>query len=322
MSKIFPDNCFVIHSIPPQPGAQTGWERKLWVYDVNAQHILRVMNLSDIGPRLEDATVYVPGARDNYNYLPELRDYTSEIKLGSPQPLYRYLTKELNARAFQNILLKNNIATSLGGWRLVTDHDITIAQLIQNINAHNNPSKHVNRIIELTLQHPVTRYAQFVPTLDIYAFGLWLSHVLDPRWYIHTLHPERTGKLERYLGLWLGMQSYVIFDDVPEIVQTIPAERCRLTRRCWLPSTEEAIKEIDCNDPRHFLFRAFTANLPKGSIKALLRSSQMFVRYLRDCWLNTLAVGTPHENALFDADHFFKHTHEADAYKQYVKLTV
>jgi len=233
------------------------------------------------------------------------------IKVGSPRLLAQ---NSMMSSGLIGLSELGDIAPSLGGWHRYTDVDHIAYQIVGELNKSVVNSQ---KILQLANQHPVMSRMRFIKTLNPFWFGVWLGTVRDPRWYVCRVNPERTSKLERYMGLYVDMQQRVIEAGVA--VEKLPvAIRCALTRRCWLPDLESQIHAIDVTDPRNFLFRAFALKSRSDPVKALVRTSQMFTRYARATWLNSLSVGTSHADLMFDPSQFFVQPDEFEAYRVYI----
>lgn len=74
---------------------------------------------------------------------------------------------------------------------------------------------------------------------------------------------------------------------------------------------------VDHSDPRNFLYRTFGALAEKDSVKALVRASQLFTRFVRAAWLDGLQGNSAHAGQLFDPEQFLKGSAELAAFAAY-----
>lgn len=117
------------------------------------------------------------------------------LEVARPSLVSRWSTTQQKLTAIVN---SARLPPSLGGWHQFTDVDLATYKLRMHQDAGlvDTPGFRL-----LVLRHPVRSLASFIPTLDHAAFGKWLACVLDPRWYVDESNPDRTSKLEQFLGL-------------------------------------------------------------------------------------------------------------------------
>lgn len=197
-------------------------------------------------------------------------------------------------------------AGSVGGWHPLTDKEfITYAMYVQRLADNDQPSEAQTALMT---QHPAWPDVAFIKTLNIDECYKLLVSILDPRFYVNHRRPNRSGKLMRYLGLTPATQLAAMSGHLGPATN----RRCIFTLQSWATGVPD-------KDPRCFISRVYSyyVNMKKvGDVKAALRASQTFVRYLRYTWLSQL---TPLElcggEVLFCPKTFFRHEDEVQAYR-------
>ena len=157
----------------------------------------------------------------------------------------------------------------------------------------------------------VRRALSFIPTLSERHAAELLAHIIDPRWYVDRRAPDRSAKLELYLGLTPRIQNQVENTQCP--LSNNRQRRAAAVLAAW--RTEEPAA-LDLQDPANFLYRIQRV---AGGTKGDLRASQAFVRYLRHNWLAALETRQGVRDGLFAPDLFFKTPAEIAAYKEHMK---
>ncbi|NDD52693.1 hypothetical protein EBZ39_02230 [bacterium] len=254
------------------------------------------------------------GCRNNAELISELfmRKYRGElqvVQLAGPQ----YITNE----EFNNpklVLLKMRTiqsAPSCGGW-----HDMSLMD--HSTYAMANSWQKNNAVIDASVLryyqfHPARKALKFIHTLSEAAtIGLLVS-ILDPRWFVDLRRPERSSKLELYLGLSPKTQQSV--SDKKRIICRPRELRCATVLSCWKTANPA---DVDVSQPNNFLYRIYAA--AGGGSKGDLRASQAFVRYLRHNWLAALDTRKGKKDSLFAPDIFFKSQPEISAYLDYMAV--
>ena len=132
-----------------------------------------------------------------------------------------------------------------------------------------------------------------------------LGLLQDPRWHIDPESPEGVGTLHAFLGL------------NPRAAQGRGGTAGRsynLVLAQWQRTTQTG-----CN----FLGRYFQQQLqdrPQEPWRAELRTSQLFIRFLREVWLDCLYPSPPWRERLFVSSYFFASPEEAAAFDRHVSV--
>jgi hypothetical protein len=149
----------------------------------------------------------------------------------------------------------------------------------------------------------------FVAGIDAASVATLLGLVLDPRWFVDPVRPNRSNRLERFLGLHPYYQRAV---SEGEQVGGVVAQRCALVYDCWRCGEETAYDALP--SAQHFLTRRRSQSGYRGD----LESSKRFLAYLRWTWIAALCVG-PQKGQLFVPEHFFDCHDEVEAYNTHQK---
>lgn len=207
------------------------------------------------------------------------------LEIGKPDRIFR-LSPEESLLKMRTL----DLPSYMGGWHAANVQDqisYSVAYLLQT-----DPNS--LEAISLMKQHPLWEYATFVHGIDEASFVHVFSYILDPRWFIDTDRPYRLSKMYSWLGLMSGTQS---------------EEKIKRKERvysCWASSTaiaegHDKKKKWDIADEANKLFSN------KQEWHMLLRSSQLFIKYIRTAWLDCFySYPNPWMERILDPDLFFK----------------
>lgn len=203
-----------------------------------------------------------------------------------------------------------HMAPACGGWHAVTDRDYsTYALLAKMQRTHAVFDTAAAAYLQA---HPVYHAASLIPTLSTERLAHLLIDIIDPRWYVDRRAPDRTGKLELFLGLTPRIQKDVSNPD--KFLRRSRDFRCATVLATWKTQNHA---DVDLKDPRNFLYRIYDA--AGGGIKGDLRASQAFIRYLRYNWLDVLERRPGARDGLFAPELFFKSPAEIETYREHMK---
>jgi hypothetical protein len=133
-----------------------------------------------------------------------------------------------------------------------------------------------------------------------------MARIADPRWFIDIEHPNRLSRLNAWLGLCNGPQT----DE--KLIHKFDVYSC------WSRGLTESIGEI--HKPGWFVMREgrkkWTHALPWV---ATLRMSQLFIKYVRMAWMDSLyPFPNPWMEPLLDPDLFFSDSVDAIGFKHHM----
>jgi hypothetical protein len=221
---------------------------------------------------------------------------------------------------------------SLGGIRAAAPGDLVAYRLAAALDGGDG-----DLAARLVQAHPAWPALSFVPLAGRRQAAELLAAVLDPRWYVDPSKPDRSARLEAYLGLTPKIQQAAALGRAIH-----GADRCLAVQAAWFPdplfraaayklrefSPEKPIRPragavAPGLRPQDFLVRAWAnraATPGADPVVAVLRASQLFTRFLRDVWLDSV-VRTRDvlaEGGLFRPEHWFAHPEEAEAFKAHL----
>lgn len=143
-------------------------------------------------------------------------------------------------------------------------------------------------------RHPAWSAVSFIGGVNPTAVATLLRQLLDPRWHVSPLHPDRSGRLRTFLGL------------MPRSAAS-GCSRYRLVRDTWKSDNPGAAIER----PEYFLWRR---SLETDD----LRACHKFASFLRYTWLDALQR-RPGGADLFDPQQFFARDDECKAYAAHLR---
>jgi hypothetical protein len=186
-----------------------------------------------------------------------------------------------------------NRPLSVGGWHEITDKDLATYRLVEWFD-------HENDLDDLRCrlkQHPAYLAVRFMGMTDLKAAAFLLSTINDPRWHTDCHNPDRVHRLFNYLGLWPRNFADIVIGDFKEHRYSVRASAALLT---WAhtapkPNTEPL--------NHNFLWRMYRDKLQHGYDVAIaaLRTTQHFIVFLRQVWLDQLS-----QQELFVPELFFR----------------
>jgi hypothetical protein len=242
-------------------------------------------------------------------YLRHNKGEVRRIEVAGPNTLQNPQDVD-DPRAVLRQLRQIALSPAAGGWHQLTMTDYPTYALLARMTRSNFV---FDSAAETYLRlHPVHKALTFIPTVSMPAAAKLLVDIVDPRWYVDRRLPERTAKLELFLGLTPQIQNVVSNTD--NILTKRREFRCQDVLNTWKTLSAD---EVDMRAPENFLYRvyAFHSGGPKGD----LRASQAFVRYLRYNWLAALENRAGVKDGLFAPDLFFKMPGEVETYKQHME---
>lgn len=205
---------------------------------------------------------------------------------------------------------KIRAAAAVGGWHAISFYDYSTYALLARLQrSHFVFDETASNYLRI---HPAYRALLFIPNIDMGTVARLLVTVIDPRWFVDTRLPDRTSKLNLYMGLTPAIQRRV---SDPDIMITKGRElRCATVLGCW--KTQD-IANVDLKDPANFLYRVW--QFAGGGCKGDLRASQVFLQYVCQNWLAGLEQRNGPKDGLFAPDLFFKSPAEMLAYTEHMK---
>lgn len=203
-----------------------------------------------------------------------------------------------------------NLSPSCGGWHSMTPIEyatyVLLSELQKNQFSFGLESATFFRL------NPMHKFLRFIPAINDAACAMLLATIIDPRWYVDARMPDRSSKIELFLGLTPKVQRRV--SDSKIIVSKKREIRCATVLNCWKTRKPE---DVDFTHPQEFLYRVWRA-AGEGAAGDL-RASQMFVRYIRLNWLDLLDTRRGKRDGIFVPSRFFKTPVEIKSFTAHMK---
>lgn len=200
-------------------------------------------------------------------------------------------------------------SASTGGWHVFDKKDYFSYALAMQLIKVSKVDQHA---LELLENHVAWPALTFIPHLNKQNVAVLLAVILDPRWYVDPMYPTRGSKLRSFLGL--DQKTYT---NLQHEIQTDKTDRLSLVVSAWKSKLFD-LKHIDA--PGNFLQRTYYELFEKkGPVTAILRTSQVFIDFLRLTWLRALSMDHHVTEDLFVPEYFFKTKNASEAYKSHMK---
>lgn len=214
-------------------------------------------------------------------------------------------------------------AGSTGGFHELENSDVAHYQLMRELaQTKGRVTQTVRRLLRI---HPAWPAISFVTTADETSAAKMLTSIIDPRWYVDEIYPDRLSSLKGFLGLTdrnidAALSGNVIADRY--------FKRARNVYTAWaggMPGNSKSIGE-----PGNFLLRRLASYdsgicSTKGQSKAattrsVLRTCNHFLAFVRNVWMHQIVNGaTKHRNVdLFIPEYFFQREEDASAYRAHL----
>lgn len=184
-------------------------------------------------------------------------------------------------------MLEMEYAPSVGGWHTMVAEEYPAYALIDHLQ-QTNGSIGMKALCYLQA-HPAFPALSFIPSIVLPRAIKLLQVIVDPRFHVDPSHPDRTAKLRTLLGLdsvgLTNVRAY-IHNTVQE--KNHKYSMTELTLNTWSGGWSKLATQPSV-DARDFLMRVVKTMLRTHEMEtALLRTSHVFVRFLRDVWLHNL----------------------------------
>jgi hypothetical protein len=215
---------------------------------------------------------------------------------------------------------------SLGGYHEVTHLDYTAYLLATFFQYDLASPERVNQVLD---GHPLWSYLGFIPHLDRLQVARLIATILDPRWYARwdddfdewdpRAYVNASAKDAARLNQFLGLAPATMADARAGHTSR-HADRARMALAAWKTTDAPPAAALG-EDPRYFLWRRWRTY--DSAAKADLRVTQLFVDFLRQCWLDAAYMTTIRHSqggqpdGLFVPGYFFREE-EAKAFSDHL----
>lgn len=264
-----------------------------------------------------NANIYFLGLPQNAQFICKLLELLITSDIVDSRPFNAHVATPCNhcqvnriytpQEAFGFIEKTFGIPSSSGGFRRLSVHaDWPVYTMLLKTVQETIANK-------LYLLHPAWTALSFVDTLHLPSAISFLNSIVDPRWFVDAMYPDRSSKINRYLGLSARMMRTIWMDTHSNnVMQHSTDEKGQMRSRAeqlvysWTGGGRYIkIYPENLSSPRNFLFRYFlkcAVNFDK--FMALLRASKKFLSFVRQVWLNEVAL--THSGHLFVPKYFFE----------------
>jgi len=309
--------------------------RRIWIAQPGRRAVSITATIPEFVDRHIDGyeTIQLVGAADNAAMICELFVARERRQFKSLQVCNPDLQIPKRYRKHPEIVLREmdycRLAPSQGGFHEVSLDDYAVYSLI--IGMRNcRYDEFVSQKQRLLYAHPAYLPVSFVPH-DSFALAKVLAEIVDPRWFIDLLRPNRDSKLMAYMGLDPKSMS----DALRYNIRSLRVRRCRRILDAWRDAKRVAMGDRAkplLESPADFIWRTWAgvyarsdgAQQPMFDVKCNLRASQKFLRFIRLVWLAKLydTSGQGKFFDLFDPEQFFLYDVEADAFVTFLRDTL
>ena len=232
-------------------------------------------------------------------YRLKIKNQLKSLEVGSP-----IISPNDDAAASLIKMRMTTLPPSMGGWHEASASDC-VAYGVGVLMRSSGEGSHI-QACDLMKQHPAWNYVSFIPHIDAMFFTKVMARIADPRWFIDIEHPNRLSRLNAWLGLCNGPQT----DE--KLIHKFDVYSC------WSKGLTESSGEL--HKPGWFLLREgkkrWMYALPWV---ATLRMSQLFIKYVRMSWMDSLyPFPNPWMEPLLDPDLFFSDPVDATGFKNHM----
>lgn len=284
----------------------------IWYADGNREPLRSGLDAQQFLARLEQHSklnLRVLGLTENSRLIARLlarSDRDWRVELAGPVAL-ETIAERRDPRVTLYRMRQLRLAPSLGGWHAATDADLKAYMLVEAVTTGQPYDV-------LVTQHPAWHDVTFLPTPDADACASMLGHLIDPRWFIDPLKPERLSQATSYMGLIPKVMTDVFTGNVKP--NSGSHQRCAAVFHAWWRPGQPNPEPADMERPNHFIWRNYRANGhgPKGA----LRASQKFLDYVLRTWLQQILCLSPghRQQELFSPDAMLQAL-EVKAYREH-----
>jgi len=200
-----------------------------------------------------------------------------------------------------------SVNQGLGGrWVELEDKDFATYSLIAELQRTGNKTN--EKVRQILRYHPAWPALSFLPILNTDVACQLVATIVDPRWFIHPVRPNRANKLFKYMGLTPKNVRHLLLDEgEPDRGYY----RAALVVSTWMHSPPP---RPDLGDPRSFLHRILGSfDCPA---RGFLAANKKFLRFMREVWLQGLTPG----RRVFCPSLFFRERYEAEAYEKHLTM--
>lgn len=265
--------------------------------NIKTLHILGFRSNAELICKLHEARNVVS---NNYH---ERSPLPLNIKIGTPMCVPS--AARTDPSAILTLMSELDLPYSCGGWHELTQHDYRMYDLVRKCA---NTETLTADMLDALRNHPAYLAVSFVNTFDEYSSAKMLAEIIDPRWFVDPLNPDRTSRLRKYMGMRLD-QSNDMFDFNNQ--QDLRAVRAQLLCRSWSGGKASTAS-------LNFLYRMLTSDTSGSQDKRFFKACLKYLHFVRAVWLDQLAAK---DRTLFVPEYFFEDEFDVAKYKLHAKLS-
>ncbi len=255
------------------PGSRSDFVRQDWVLNSDCIRVL--------------------GSNDNADLIVDL--HNAKFKSGAPCKIQ--LASPWACRLDRGVpevfrqMLEMAQAPSVGGWHTMNQCDYTVYAL--SVESRKARGKLTDTVMCLLQAHPAWSALSFIPTINFEVAAQLLYTIIDPRFHIDPANPDRNSRLKAFMGVEdasPGIHNVRAYLQDRAEQRHANFGRAELLLDTWCGGWRHVAAQ-DVVGPRDFLMRIVKIKAGhKGEDVAVLRASHVFLRFLRDVWLDRLTA--------------------------------
>lgn len=196
-------------------------------------------------------------------------------------------------------------ASSLGGWHDVNNGDYVTYQLVQEWKNRTDDSV-PPRVMALLSKHPAWPAFAFIPDVSIFHAWQLITLIVDPRWYMDPLAPDRKSRIYGYLGIFEHNAELACNPSAP-VKPAFGRDRFETILKVWTDRIQPDPEVLKSG--KHFLWNCWASH--SSQPRGLLRACRMLVDFICGVWLQSI---TYDGRTLFVPEYFF---HREEYVKEY-----
>lgn len=237
-------------------------------------------------------------------YSQSYREEIDAVEVASPLAVSRSKCRQHPTETLSAMRLWDR-APSCGGWTKVGKAESVAYALSVELN---NRTEHSGEIVaNLLCAHPVWRFLEDIPGIRPTHIAMTLALILDPRFFVDPVKPNRSSRLQTYLGLDPKIHRYLAGSTQEVAIDIRRQQHAELIATAWVQQLKMFEHEPDCTGSA-FLYRTWSK--AGCGWKGLLKGSQRLISYIKHLWLDSLYKDRAWKDPLFVPEYFFKEERE------------
>lgn len=272
----------------------TAMDGIIWLYSPGQAPAECNLAASDIASEISHAdVVYLIGNQRNSELICALNTHrcvnggSQRVMLGRPGMVDQ---SELNPHEIFARMEGHDLPASLGGWHRMTEKDyVTHALISALIQSEGRLSNYADKLLRA---HPAWPALSFLPDLGKSEAAELIATIVDPRWHIDYQGPDSCARLRGFMGLGKDGERIVqdiLREELSGHEDDSHYQRAQLVLDTWTGGSYVPPSVADIG-PRDFLWRLQAAGRDRRGVRGMLRASQLFLRFVKEVWLDNLTA--------------------------------